>query len=275
MQKRVSRYVTMALILITVIACDNDKVGLPTVNPVDSLVIVDFYNSMGGEKWPGEYSMWDLRDPATWHGIQLELAENGLKVVKGIHLDFKLEASGCYIPESIGRLKYLSSFEIENFSCLSGKLPESLFDCPLESLIIKNVECLVGPLSPKIEKLKETLCFLEIENCPNFGGVIPPELGACRKDCVSLSGCGFYGYLPFEVTYLLRSGFNNNHLTSIDWRFFTDSEAYLPPMKNNDFSGNVPDEVLSSRKWKSFAHIVFLPFNEGYGFCNVTLKPLD
>lgn len=269
-------YVTFAFVAIVMMACDREVGRPPTINPVDSLAMVDLYNCMSGDKWRREYSFWNLRDPETWHGIEFGTGEDGLKVVRKINLDFEFELKSdiCYIPESIGRLKHLMSLKIKNISCLSGKIPDSIFDCPLETLDIENIECLVGPLSPKIAQLKGTLSTLIIKDCPNFGGVIPAELGECKTMHVSLSGCGFHGTVPYELKNLVNVNLCNNHLTGIDWRYFTVLETIIPAVKQNDISGNVPEEVLALPKWQRLASYIFLPFNEGYGFCNVSLKPL-
>jgi hypothetical protein len=39
-------------------------------------------------------------------------------------------------------------------------------------------------------------------------------------------------------------------------------------MKNNNFSGEVPIEVLENERWEK-DRFHFHPFNEGYGFSNV------
>lgn len=48
---------------------------------------------------------------------------------------------------------------------------------------------------------------------------------------------------------------------------------YYPLCAYNNFTGEVPQEVLESERWKHFYS--FYPFNEGYGFSNYPYKDYE
>lgn len=157
---------------------------------------------------------------------------------------------------------------------LEGNIPESLYDCPLSGLKI-NCTNLEGPLSPNIGKLKNTLTNFELANSINFKSELPKELGECKRlQYLVIVDTGFYGKAPIEINQLdsiFPGSFTlwENHFTEVDWGLLTQEKGWMPQLSFNDFSGEVPDGVLSSEVWQDRKGFLY-PFNKGYGFSNVT-----
>lgn len=261
------------LIIFSLISCDGkdenySQSNLPTINIVDSLVMVDFYNNMKGEEW---LDSWDLHDPTTWHNIKFIYDETTkLKYVYGIYINRFYCIEGSRFPETLGNLKYLAEFCIMEGPGIVGKIPESLYDCPLVYLYIQYSPTIEGPLSRNVGKLGATLEQLAITNCPSFLSEIPAELGQCSKArYICLGWSGFYGKIPIELNQLIiHPMLIHNHLTEIDWRFFTEDIGYVPEAGFNDFTGEIPEEVLKTERWKKYGNLAVFPPNEGYGFSN-------
>lgn len=253
--------------------CENEKdeivsPPMPTLNVADSLALIDFYTTMKGAEWADP---WDLSDPTTWHNVKYEYDETTkLKYVNGIWINRFYCVEGSRLPETLGNLKRMQTFCIEEAPGLEGTIPESLFDCPLRHFYFQNIPRLEGPLSPSIGKLGDTVEQISMLNCPNFYSEIPPEFGQCDKArYIILGGCGFYGKVPIELRNLTVSPMLwNNHLSEVDWRFFTEDIGIVPDMANNDFRGTIPEEILQTERWKKWGTYAFYPFNEGYGFSN-------
>lgn len=243
---------------------------LPMICPSDSLVMVDFYHSMKGDEWERP---WDLTNPKTWHGVTGMWNDEKqyydiwfIKITKDIcgNNDAKL-------PESIGKLKNLKHLYISDCKGLTGSIPESLYDCPLESLEIILCPGLQGPLSPRIGDLNKTLKHLYIAANKNFSSELPKELGKCTNLLyINFGSNKLYGKIPIELKNCRRQLIlDDNLFTEIDWEWFTDEDVLIiPSMRNNNFSGEVPSEVLENERWKE-DRCYFYPFNEGYGFSNV------
>ncbi len=243
----------------------------PMICPADSLVLVDFYHSMKGDEWERP---WDLTNPKTWHGVTGKWnSEKGYYDTWMLYITPDICGShDARLPESIGNLKNLKYLLIERCEGLAGSLPESLYDCPLEEIDIMFCPNLQGPLSPKIGNLRNTLTVLNITKNRSFSSELPKELSECTKaHYINLSRNRFYGNIPVELKKnRLNMFLDYNLFTSIDWEWFTDEDVLiLPSMRNNNFTGEVPAEVLESERWEEDRNF-FYPFNEGYGFSNVT-----
>lgn len=258
--------------MLLIIGCEKEEVAppakQPTLNIVDSLTLIDFYNSMKGAEWADP---WDLSDPTTWHGIEYVYdPETKLKYVNGIWINRSYCVAGSRLPETLGNLKRMQTFCINGAPGLEGGIPESLYDCPLEQFLFQNIPGLVGPLSPSIGKLAETIKVIIVSGCPWFVSEIPAELGLCNKaQYILLAWNGFYGKVPIELRNLTTSPMLwHNVLSEVDWRFFTEDVGIVPDMKNNNFTGLIPEEVLQTDRWKKWGTYAFYHFNEGYGFSN-------
>lgn len=245
----------------------------PTINVTDSLVMVDLYHSMKLGEW-GEAYNWDLTDPESWIGIGFQTDENGLKYVNKIRIilyqDKDIE---CSLPSSLGNLKYLSEFGLGGIPNLRDPFPESIYNCPMRIMSIFDCPKLTDKISPKIAQWKNTLVELTI-NRTSFYGEIPKEIGECQSLAyLSLTSNKFSGIIPAEIVQIPCGTIflEHNEITSIDWRIYTENIGYGDlQCAYNNFTGEIPQEVLESERWNRFHS--FYPFNKGYGFTNY---PLD
>ncbi len=135
---------------------------------IDSLALVDFYNSTNGDLWQSAYK-WDLKRPIdTWTGVKL----NSDGCVKSFE-SWSLDLNGS-LPQTIGNLTSIEVLII-NASNLVGALPNSLSKLTsLDVLSIYNTQ-LTGTLSPTLGNLK-SLRILQI-GISNISGTIPDVLG--------------------------------------------------------------------------------------------------
>lgn len=247
---------------------------VPTVELSDSLVLLEFHRTMLGEKWEVR---WDLKNPDTWKNIVWTTdEETGLRKVAGIVITSQVCVEGSRLPESLGKLDKLSALSISDCE-LSGRIPESLYDCPLRMINIGWTR-LQGELSPRIGNLKHTLEYLAIWNNRGISGEIPPELGECTLlSELRLHGNSFIGTVPYELKNLKRLSraveLNGNCLTGIDWRYVTEDSdgfgGFSMLLQGNCFHGMIPQEVLESGQWEWWKPC-FYPFYPGYGFDNYT-----
>lgn len=276
MNKKLYNLILLPVALLFACSCNNNNEEpaptskQPMICPSDSLVMVDFYHSMKGDEWERP---WDLTNPKTWHGVTGMWNEEKqyydiywIQVTKDI-----CGSNNAKLPESIGKLKNLKYLTISECNGLTGSIPESLYDCPLESLEITFCPGLQGPLSPKIGNLSNTLKDLNIVGNKSFSSELPKELGKCTKLLyINLGENKLYGKIPIELKNCRRQLIlDKNLFTEIDWEWFTDEDVLIiPSMRKNNFTGEVPIEVLENERWKE-DRCYFHPFNDGYGFSNV------
>lgn len=264
------------LLCSAMMGCNNDdppSPPSPTINATDSLVMVDFYHSMKLDQW-GEPYNWDLKDPTTWVGVGFLEDENGLKYVGGIQL-LHGKNIDCSLPTNIGNLKYLVDLILHDIPFLQGTLPESIYDCPIISISIVDCPNLTGRLSSKIAKWGITLTDLNIYHTA-LGGEIPKEIGTCQSLLyLNLKGNKFSGTIPAEIVQIpCHANLEENLFTGIDWDIFLKDAINLAPQcAYNNFTGEIPQEVLESERWNSFNS--FYPFNKGYGFSNYPYKDYE
>ena len=166
-----------------------------------------------------------------------------------------------------------SEFSLGGIPYLKGPLPESIYNCPISIIGIVNCPRFEDKLSPKIAQWKNTLVELTI-NRTSFYGEIPKEIGECQSLAyLSLTSNKFSGIIPAEIVQIPCGTIflEHNEITSIDWRIYTENIGYGDlQCAFNNFTGEIPQEVLESERWNHFHS--FYPFNEGYGFTNY---PLD
>ena len=156
---------------------------------------------------------------------------------------------------------------------MKGPLPESIYNCPISIIGIVNCPRFEDKLSPKIAQWKNTLVELTI-NQTSFYGEVPKEIGECQLlEYLSLNSNKFSGIIPAEIVKIPCGTIflHHNEFTGIDWRIYTENIGYGDlQCAFNNFTGEIPQEVLESERWNHFHS--FYPFNEGYGFTNY---PLD
>ena len=161
---------------------------------LDSLSLVDLFNSTSGNNWKEK---WDLTKPIdTWKGIILDA--NGC--VKEIYLPFNnlngslpqtignltsLQSLGLMdslivgnLPSSLGNLSNLQTLFIE-YAALTGNIPASLGNLKnLKNLVLAYTK-LSGPIPNTLGKLNNLTQIFLVDN--KLTGSIPPELGDLPK----------------------------------------------------------------------------------------------
>lgn len=142
---------------------DND---LTISRTLDSLALVDLYDSTGGATWTNNTN-WKSTNPIdTWYGITVAGGR-----VTGIALNNNLVG---IIPSSIGNLNELTSLEI-NQNSLSGSIPPQIGNLTqLQYLALQNNQ-LTGPIPSQIGNLSQLINLYL--NANQLSGTIPSEIG--------------------------------------------------------------------------------------------------
>lgn len=269
--------------LLLMIACGDDsneetpvpeESKRPTMNVQDSLAMVAFYHSMKCAEWKEPYH-WDLADYTTWGGIEGELDKtNNEYRITGINLNnISLLPDGYSLPAELGNLSKLRSVIIYGDQRASGGIPPELFNCPLEVLLIYGGYGghggFSGTIPKEIGKVANTLTYLCIANT-SIGGELPEEIGDLQnlETCAILSGNNFVGKVPLFFRYL-KNGVNLsfNFFSEMDWRYFTEDIGLVPQLTDNHLRGEVPEEVLTTQRWKENWTSVYNQA-KGYGYDN-------
>lgn len=139
---------------------------IPDSRALDSLALVDLYDSAGGAAWTNNTN-WKSANPIdTWYGITVAGGR-----VTGIALNNNLVG---IIPPSIGNLTELTSLEI-NQNSLSGSIPTQIGNLTqLQYLALQNNQ-LTGPIPSQIGNLTQLINLYL--NANQLSGSIPPEIG--------------------------------------------------------------------------------------------------
>ncbi len=172
-------------------ACSNLYPGC-TQN--DSIILVNFYNNMGGSNWVNK---WDMNQPVnTWYGVTV----NGFGCVTRIALHSN-QLSGNLLPE-IGNLSSLTNLSLPSNE-LMGSIPVELGN--LSSL--KHLDLTDNQLTGNIPLELSNLSILSYLNLHSnqLTGNIPPELG----NLINLTHLGLgdnqlTGFIPKELGNLKK-----------------------------------------------------------------------
>lgn len=175
-------------------ACHKDNVTepetdpRPTMNKQDSLAMVAFYHSIRCTEWKGGFH-WDLKDYSTWGGVVAELdkEKNEYRIT-----EIKVPNVTTYLPDSyilppkLGNLTKLRSLIVFGNRNACRGIPQELFNCPLEPLLIAGddryeyAKGFSGTIPKEIGKVANTLKYLKI--CfTDIGGDIPEEIAKLQK----------------------------------------------------------------------------------------------
>jgi len=260
---------------------------LPPLNVSDSLALVKIYKQCG--PWDTE---WDLKDIRTWGGVggEYDSISKEIRVTKfewyhgSFHGEFpkelcqltelrRLVVSGgtMYgeIPEEIGNLTNLYFLGISR-NKMSGKIPESIGKLvKLKKLVIEYNQ-ISGSLPSSIGNLEE-LEYLDIVET-DISGTIPKSFGNLKKLKIAwLCNNKFSGTFPLEaIQHDCYVNCDNNNIDFLPYEYWKDDYPGVPPeLRNNRLSGELPDWVFETEKWKHFAPTVVRPQQENYGYNNL------
>ena len=279
---------------IVVTGCSSDDIETadttPHLNRNDSLAMVNIYKAIG--PWD---SQWDINDISTWDGLEMAVDEAtnevrivGFEVYNGT-FHGSLPAEICKltelrrlvltggdlrgnIPENIGDLRHLIVLTLGS-NKISGKIPESIGQLKDIRHLDFRFNELDDTVPESIGKL-ENLEYLYIYHTRVHGN-IPKSLANLKNlKRAELSENHFSGVFPIEI---LRKDFpfccENNDITELPFEVWSDDKDIAAPLlQGNRLSGEVPDWVLETNKWKQDGDVCTRCQQEGYGYTNVTYR---
>lgn len=260
--------------------CDKENVSPsePKLNEQDRQALIALRTALDADNnfW---LNKWIVDDLSTYNALrlyyefnlELNSETNEYQVVR-IRLTPDAVTNKWYIPKEIGLLDHLEILSLYvRESEMIAPIPDELFDCPLRILALSG-KGITGTIPLSIIKLKKILEELYISNT-EISGELPKELCTLEKLLVldlhrnNLSGDIFF--INEQLTYFQLC---ENYFTSIDWRYILTPEWPCPFAYGNCFTGEVPQEVLSTNKWKKWGDRLLLPTKKGYGFTNAGYK---
>jgi Leucine-rich repeat (LRR) protein len=259
---------------------------LPPLNVSDSLALVKIYKQCG--PWDTE---WDLKDITTWTGVKVALNETTkeLRVVGFEDHDgsFRgefpkefcqltelrtLAVSGGFmhgkIPEEIGNLKHLYYLCIQD-NRMDGEIPRSIGKLTNLYELALGFNRLSGSIPEEIGNLAN-LEYLKI-NETDISGEIPKTIGKLKKlKYANLMNNKLSGAFPAEaIQHQFQFVCENNNIESFPFEFWKDDNPNYPPvLKRNCLSGEIPEWVFKTEKWKKFANSFLIPQKKNYGYSN-------
>lgn len=267
--KRLFTIICITLFLFTFLqSCDKEQIE-PTpaaipLNKQDSIAMVEIYNSTGGgTDWA---LTWDLTDFTTWTNVKVEEIDGEYRIVY-------LQMEGIYsnllngtLPDEIGNLTELKSLYILS-ERLRGYLPKSIGNLSkLENLSINGTN-LTGEIPAEIGKLQHLKrLFLHFNH---FSGELPKELGNLPLSTIIwITHNDISGSVPLELLANQRYNvtLDHNNITELPWECWLNPDYGIPSIMYNRLSGNVPEEVLKTDKWKNYYYNLVSPQQDGYGY---------
>ncbi len=211
---------------------------------LDSLALVDLYNSTDGPNWTNHLN-W--LQPGigidSWFGVTVSNNRVTQLALSGNHVVGTL-------PASIGNLSAITMLQIrgDQVAGLSGPIPASIGN--LTSLYFLDLarNFLVGPIPAAFSNLTQ-LQYVAMDANP-FGGSFPtPLLNITSLTVVSMAGCQLSGSIPSQIGNLTNLASLNliaNQLTgSIPNELGTLSNLYQLYLNGNQLTGSLPANLGS------------------------------
>lgn len=238
------------------------------MNIEDSLALVSFYYSTGGQNWINKDNWLTDAPLANWYGISLdeknrvsEIKLNNNNLTGSIpseiaHLENlkvlsltgnKIEG---LIPEEIGNLAQLEVLSLRN-NKLSGEIPLQIWN--LERLKVLNLSNnqLVGNIPSEISNLIELEALHLGYN--QLSGAIPKEIGSLGNlKLFYIWGNNLTGELPEEIGYLVNLevlALNGNNLSGqLPKSIGNLANLEILELEHNKFNGALPKEIGNLKK---------------------------
>lgn len=224
-------------------------------------ILMEFYNAAGGDNWTDNTNWGSDKPLSEWHGIHIDYRNQVYAITEYDKYDYLVGS----IPNSIGKLKYLSSLNLSSSSLKINveELINALADCKelsflslesrqnygrvpasinnLSNLNILRLGGKISALAPEIGELSN-LKALIIRDTPL--ATLPPEIGNLSK----LESLDLYNNnitsLPEEIGNLSHledlSAFCNKLTTFPKGVFRLANLKYLS-LEENEISGTLPD----------------------------------
>ena len=292
MNRRLLNLLVAGIVAFLAIGCSKDDSTelvdtTPRLNKSDSLALVKIYQEIG--PW---HSEWDLKDITTWCDVRaaLDLSTNQIRVIgleiyggrcKGTFPKEVCELTelrrlaicggemGGSIPEDIGRLKNLILLRLGSNN-LTGGIPESIGE--LTNLM--RLDIVMTDICDTIPESIGNLVNLEWIFMYNnkISGNLPKGLARLTK----LQRADFHnnqlsGTFPIEITEgkspYMQIDCKNNNITELPFEIWDDSFNGIPPiLQGNRLSGDVPEWVTKTDKWKHEGQWCTDGQQEGYGY---------
>ena len=205
---------------------------------LDSLILVDLYNSTDGANWD---TIWNLDMPvSTWYGVELD--NEGCNVARLVLNENNLVGM---IPASIGNLSELGDLHLKNNE-LEGFLPIEIGNLSNLGQLHLGDNFLEGNIPPEIGNLTK-IHNLSIGG-NNFSGNIPTEIGNLTNLVyLFLSNNQLNGSIPAEIgnlTNLVDLRLSENNLTgNIPASLGNLINVFSLTLQKNNLTGNIPSEL--------------------------------
>ena len=292
MNRGFSFFIAVCLSAFLVISCSKEDTAevvdsTPRLSKSDSIALVKIYQEIG--PW---HSKWDLKDITTWCDVAtaIDLSTNQIRVV-GLEIygghckgNFPKEVCeltelrrlaicgghmGGSIPNDIGRLKNLYLLRLGD-NDLTGGIPESIGE--LTNLIRLDIvkTGITDTIPESIGNLVNLEWLYMYEN--KISGNVPKGLANLRKlQQAILFDNQLSGTFPIEITKgkitTMQIDCRRNNIAELPFDIWDDNFDGIPPiLQGNRLSGEVPEWVTKTEKWKREGQWCTDGQQEGYGY---------
>ena len=149
------------------------------------------------------------------------------------------------ISHEIGLMRNLSTLLLES-TALSGTIPPSIVNCPLNVLSIARTQ--ISPQLPSnIGDLNETLTRLDLSYIRGPTATLPESIGALnRLQYLYTTSSGFYGTFPSGLENaldLVSLKLNNNNFTGTLPSVAAVKDGFNADFQTNHFTGTIPPSI--------------------------------
>ncbi|KAL7525508.1 hypothetical protein ACHAWF_001392, partial [Thalassiosira exigua] len=209
----------------------------PSPRVLDSLALVDFYNSTGGSNWTRDDNWLSSTPINQWYGVQVE----NDRVTRLILYRNNLRGQ---IPTSIKQLSEIK--ELTAYSnALSGNLPTEIGSLIKLERILLGENSFTGSLPASIGNLKQLNYLSLYKN--GFSGSIPDEISDMNSlGILALQSNSFSGSIPSGLGQLTNLTqillYSNQFSGSIPSELGNLSKLTHLQLYNNKLSGAIPSE---------------------------------
>ena len=210
-------------------------------NPIDSLAMVDLYDSTQGALWLHNTNWLTAAPLATWYGISLD--SNGRINKIALYSD-SLRGN---IPYSLGNLSGLKYLGL-NTNELTGNIPSTLGNLSNVEIFYLYGNQLTGTIPTSLGNLSNVRVLEVGQN--KLTGTIPPSLGNLHNvDTLYLWGNQLTGTIPdtlSRLSNLISLSLSQNKLTgSIPSSFGNLSKLTTLVLSQNKLTGTIPTTLAN------------------------------